>query len=60
VTGKPNRYGLNLYSDQHPGLIYCMGVFVDGAGNVYLAENTFAQEWFPAGRLFSDWVKSFH
>lgn len=58
VTGKPTRYGLNLYSDQHPGLIYCLGVFVDSAGTVYLAENTLAQDWFPAGKLFSDWVKS--
>jgi hypothetical protein len=60
VTGKPTRYGLNLYSDQHPGLIYCLGVFVDGAGNVYLAENTLSQDWFPAGKLFTNWVKSFH
>jgi len=60
VTGKPTRYGLDLYNDQHPRLVYSMGVFVDGAGNVYLAENKLAQDWFPVGKSFSDWVKSFH
>jgi hypothetical protein len=60
VTGKPTRYGLNLYSDQHPGLIYTLGVFIDGAGKVYLAENTLAQDWFTASKPFTDWVKSFH
>lgn len=60
VNGKPTRYNLNLYSDQHPGLIYSLGVFVDGAGGVYLAENTLSQDWFPADKLFTDWVKSFH
>jgi hypothetical protein len=58
VIGKPTRYGLNLYSDQHPGLIYTLGAFVDDAGNIYLAENTLSQAWFPAGKLFSEWMKS--
>lgn len=50
-------YYLNLYSDQLQGMWYIIGVYKDTNGEVYVAENTFSKEWFPASKTFSDWVK---
>ena len=50
-------YSLSLYSDQLSGMWYILGVYVDTAGKVYVAENTLAKEWFPASEAFSNWVK---
>lgn len=52
------NYQLILFSDQLPGLAYVAGVHVDENGNVFLAENVSANQWFPAGTLFSEWMKS--
>jgi hypothetical protein len=63
-----NIAGLRLYSDQLPGLVYCPAVYLDRAGQVYLAENmameftnrlTLVQaSWIPAGPPFTQWVKT--
>jgi len=47
---------LYLYSEQLTGMSYAIGVYLDKAGAVYVAENTRSKEWFPAGELFSAWA----
>ena len=50
-------YTLYLYSGELAGMSYCVGVYIDSTGRVYLAENTISQEWHQAGPLFSRWAK---
>jgi hypothetical protein len=63
-----NIAGLHLYSDQLPGMVYCPPVYLDKAGQVYLAENMTLEftnrmtnvraRWIPAGPQFSKWVQT--
>lgn len=63
-----NLSGLHLFSDQLPGLIYCLEVYPDKAGPVYLAENMVVEtanskpwvqaRWVPASLLFTKWVQT--
>jgi hypothetical protein len=53
-----NIYGLYLFSDQLPGLIYCVGVYMDNSGQVYVAENTSSKQWIQAGPRFTKWVQT--
>jgi hypothetical protein len=63
-----NIAGLRLYSDQLPGMVYCPPVYLDGAGQVYLAENmaleftnrttTVQARWILAGPQFTKWVQT--
>jgi hypothetical protein len=53
-----NIYGLYLYSDQLPGLIYCAGVYIDKTGQVYVAENTSSTQWIKADPSFTNWVQT--
>jgi hypothetical protein len=58
VTGSTSNYALYLYSNQLPGMNFCAGVYMDGDGRVYLAENTISREWFPASQPFYEWARS--
>jgi len=63
-----NLYGVYLFSDQLPGLIYCPEVYTDPAGPVYLAESFVMEKadskqwtearWIPAGPLFTKWLQT--
>jgi len=63
-----NIAGLHLYSDQLPGMVYSPPVYVDRAGQVYVAENMAMQftnrmtkvqaRWIPAGPQFTRWVQT--
>lgn len=54
-----NLYGVYLFSDQLPGLLYCAGVYIDNAGHVYLAEDsTTSTQWRPASPLFAKWTQT--
>ncbi len=41
-----------------PGLFYCVKMYVDSTGQVYLAESALSNQWFTVGQLFSAWVKT--
>lgn len=58
VNGSYEGYVLYLYSEQLTGMSYGIGVYIDNSGMVYVAENTFSKEWFPASESFSEWAKS--
>ena len=61
-------YGVRLFSDQLPGLIFRPSCYVERTGRVYLAEGmllTFTRtersvraDWIPAGPGFSRWVQT--
>jgi hypothetical protein len=63
-----NIAGLHLYSDQLPGMVYSPPVYLDSAGQVYLAENMAMQftnrttkvqaRWIPAGPQLTKWVQT--
>lgn len=38
------------------GMQYCVGVYMDASGQVYLAHDTLSKEWFEAGPLFTEWA----
>jgi hypothetical protein len=52
-----NTYGLYLYSDQLPGIIYCAGVYMDHTGPVYLSENAASTQWIQASPRFANWAQ---
>ncbi len=54
----PTSRDLRLVSSQLPGLLYCAKVYTDSDGQVYLAENSLTDQWFPAGPLFATWVSA--
>jgi hypothetical protein len=53
-----NIYGLYMFSDQLPGLIFCVGVYMDKTGQVSLAENISSKKWIQAGPIFTKWVQT--
>jgi hypothetical protein len=63
-----NIAGINLFSDQLPGMICCPAVYLDPTGPVYLAESVLMEatgsnspsqtRWIPASRQLADWVHS--
>ena len=62
-----NLYGVWLYSDQLPGMIYYPKVYADPSGPVYLSESVVMvsanakqwteARWIPAGPLFTKWLQ---
>ncbi len=62
-----NLYGVYLYSDQLPGIIYYPKVYVDPSGPVYLSESVVMvsanakqwteTRWVRAGPLFTKWLR---
>ena len=52
------RYCLYLSGGDLTGMQYCVGVFVDDKGTVYLDHDTVSTDWFPANSLFTKWVTS--
>jgi hypothetical protein len=63
-----NLYGVWLYSDQLPGMIYYPKVYADPSGPVYLSESVVMvsanakqwteARWIPAGPLFTKWLQT--
>ena len=63
-----NLYGIYLYSEQLPGMIYCPKVYLDPAGSVYLSESVVMvsansnqwteARWIRAGPLFTKWLQA--
>jgi hypothetical protein len=63
-----NLYGVWLFSDQLPGLIYFPKVYAAPSGPVYLSESVVmvsanpnqwtAARWIPAGPLFTKWLQA--
>jgi len=63
-----NLYGVWLFSDQLPGIIYYPKVYVDPSGPVYLAESVVMvsanakqwteARWIPAGPFFTKWLQT--
>jgi len=61
-------YGVLLFSDQLPGLVFRPSCYIEKTGQVYLADNlllTFTRaeqsvraEWIPASPLFAQWVQT--
>lgn len=59
ATNDKNFFGIYLWSDQLPGIMYSPHVYFDKSGQVYLGFwNPTSPEWSPAGPLFSAWVKT--
>jgi len=63
ITAPPSgsnlqKYCLFLSGGDLIGMQYCVGVYVDASGQVYLARDTLSKEWFQASDLLSDWVKT--
>jgi len=64
----PGVYGVLLFSDQLPGLIFRPSFYLDASGQVYLTddlrvtmtskEQSFEATWIPAGPLFTRWVQT--
>ncbi len=52
------KYCLYLSGGSLYGMQYCAGVYVDQAGQVYLARDSLTKDWFQADPLFSAWVKT--
>lgn len=50
------NYGLNLFSDQLPGLAYIAGVHINADGQIYLAENGITNQWHPVSSSFLEWM----
>ena len=63
-----NLYGIYLFSDQLPGMIYNPKVYADPAGPVYLSESVVMvsansnqwteARWIPASPLFTKWLQT--
>jgi hypothetical protein len=63
-----NLYGVRLFSDQLPGIVYYPKVYADPTGPVYLAESVVMVDvnpnrwkearWIPAGPLFTKWLQT--
>jgi hypothetical protein len=57
ATLQKHLFGLYLWSDQLPGIIYCPHVYFDEKEKIYLGLwNPTSPEWSPAGPRFSAWV----
>jgi hypothetical protein len=59
---------INLICDQLPGLLFCPPVYIDGNGNLYLAENQTIDwtpkpaevhaRWISASPMLTEWLKT--
>jgi hypothetical protein len=59
-------YGVLLFSDQMPGMVFRPSCYLAASGQVYLAEGAIVSyagtvqsvqaEWIPAGDLFARWA----
>jgi hypothetical protein len=50
---------LLLFSDQLPGLLFCVGVHRDAAsGQFYLAENQSAKQWIKSSAAINQWLQT--
>jgi hypothetical protein len=68
AAGSPaGVYGLLLFSDQLPGIIFQPSCYLESSGRVYLAESlritygrlpTAYAEWIPASEQFARWVQT--
>jgi hypothetical protein len=68
ATAPPGVYGILLFSDQLPGLVFRPSFYLDASGQVYLTdglrvtmtstEQSFQATWIPAGPLFTRWVQT--
>jgi hypothetical protein len=54
----PHKYCLYLSGGDLTTMEYCVGAYLDNAGNVYLAKDTLSKQWYPASQTLSDWVKT--
>ncbi len=52
------NYRLMSFSPEIDGLAYVFGVHIGTDGIIYLAENPIANQWFPAGSIFTNWANS--
>ena len=53
-----HKYCLYLFGGDLTTMEYCVGAYLDNAGNVYVAKDTLSKEWYPANQLLSDWVQT--
>jgi hypothetical protein len=62
-----NTYGVWLFSDQLPGLVFSPSIYIDQTGTVYLAENFTSDNstplkvqarWVHASPLFTKWTQT--
>ncbi len=62
-----NTYGVWLFSDQLPGIVFSPGIYIDETGTVYLAENFTSDtstplkvkaRWIHASPLFTKWTQT--
>jgi len=61
-------YGVLLFSDQLPGLVFRQSCYIEKTGQVYLADSlllTFTRtqqsvqaKWIPVSPLFAQWVQT--
>src|SRR5262249_43749757 len=69
LTGSPTKvYGILLFSDQLPGLVFRPSFYLAESGQVYLAdslvvrytrnEQTVQAAWIPASPSFTRWVQT--
>jgi hypothetical protein len=49
---------LQLFTDELPGMVFCVGVYMDDAGHFYLAENQSAKQWIEASALMTKWMQT--
>jgi hypothetical protein len=49
---------LFLFSDELPGLIFSVGVYMDDGGHFYLAENQNATQWIEVSGVMTNWIQT--
>jgi len=57
ASASVKKYGLYLSGGKLIGMKYCAGLYIDGAGQVYLARDTFTDKWNRSSDAFSKWTK---